>query len=208
MPTKERVNANQKIYDDIKAENKDLDVISNSFGSIKTIYEKNRGKAGSLASADQAMVTLFNKMLDPGSVVREGEYDRSAQGQALLERAQAYVDKIQQGGAGITDEARADMVDIARQLYSQALKGYAIRKENMVERSTALGSKREDVEKLYGKEPNPANFTRYYSDNTAIEFDGKGNYRYFGKDKKWSEWTPEGTPLPKKGTGTDTLGIR
>jgi len=60
---------------------------------------------------DQALITLYNKILDPLSVVRESEYARTPEGQSLLNRIGGYVQKVQAGGSGLTD---ADRVEIAR----------------------------------------------------------------------------------------------
>lgn len=75
---------------------------------------------GSKAAADQALVTLFNKMLDPSSVVREGEYARSFDGQSALARAIGYIEQVSKGGAGLTDANRADMVQVAQKLFGDA----------------------------------------------------------------------------------------
>lgn len=74
--------------------------------------------------ADQALITMYNKILDPNSVVREGEYDRTAQGQSLLGRAESYLEKLKQGGAGITDDIRREMVNVAGELYKVGAQNY------------------------------------------------------------------------------------
>lgn len=72
------------------------------------------------APADQALVTLFNRMLDPTSVVREGEYARSFQGQAALAQIQGTVERVLKGGAGLTDKERQEMVSVAETLFNDA----------------------------------------------------------------------------------------
>ena len=57
---------------------------------------------GDLLAGSQAILISFNKMLDPSSVVRESEYSRSASGQSALETMKGFVDKLSQGGAGVT----------------------------------------------------------------------------------------------------------
>lgn len=97
--------------------------LQRSYRSANQAYEAATSKnasGGSKAAADQALVTLFNKMLDPTSVVREGEYARSFQGQSAMARVQGYVEQTLQGGAGLTDENRKDMVDIAKRLFNDA----------------------------------------------------------------------------------------
>lgn len=79
-----------------------------------------KGDKGSVASLDQALVTMFNKMLDPTSVVREGEYARTAEGQSLIARAEGLKTKFGQGGAGISNDTRRDMVNVAKTLLDVA----------------------------------------------------------------------------------------
>jgi len=61
----------------------------------------------------QAIITAFNKILDPTSVVRESEYDRTAQGQSLLAQLQGKIQNIAKGGAGVTEATLKEAVDIA-----------------------------------------------------------------------------------------------
>lgn len=60
-------------------------------------------KSGNRNAATQIIITAFNKLQDETSVVREGEYARSEQGQALLARIQGAVARITQGGSNLTD---------------------------------------------------------------------------------------------------------
>ena len=57
---------------------------------------------GDMLAGSQAILISFNKLLDPTSVVRESEYARSATGQSALETLRGFVDKLSQGGAGVT----------------------------------------------------------------------------------------------------------
>jgi hypothetical protein len=70
------------------------------------------------AITQQSLVILLNKFLDPGSVVREGEFDRVVKAQGLEGRArnlQAYL----QRGEPLNDEAIRQINSLA-QLYQQA----------------------------------------------------------------------------------------
>lgn len=78
----------------------------------------------SKAAADQALVTAYNKMLDPTSVVREAEYDRTGDAQAITDKFRGLVEKIQQGGAGLTDENRKDAVKMAQRVMGAVQKKY------------------------------------------------------------------------------------
>lgn len=69
---------------------------------------------------DQALITLYNKILDPMSVVRESEYARTPDGQALMNRIQGFIQKVQMGGAGLTDQDRVEIGRAAKVLINNA----------------------------------------------------------------------------------------
>lgn len=76
---------------------------------------KNLAAGQPVAAQDQTIIIAFNKLLDEGSVVREGEYARTTQGQSVVDRLQGYFSKFEQGGAGITPRERENMVSLARE---------------------------------------------------------------------------------------------
>jgi len=82
-------------------------MIDNAYNNIVS------GKNRSLNT--QVIVTSFNKILDPTSVVRESEYDRTAAGQALIAQLEGKVQNIAQGGAGVTNVTLKEASDIAKQ---------------------------------------------------------------------------------------------
>ena len=73
-------------------------------------------------AADQALVVSFNKMLDPGSVVRESEFARTPDGQALISRVEGRIKAIKSGGVGLTDQNRKELLLMSRQLLEGAKK--------------------------------------------------------------------------------------
>lgn len=70
------------------------------------------------AIPQQSLVILLNKFLDPGSVVREGEFDRVVKAQGLEGRAKNLADNILKGKPLNADAIR-QISDLA-QLYQQA----------------------------------------------------------------------------------------
>ncbi len=86
----------------------------NRQGSIleQTWDRYTKGEAGDLNATTQAIVTTFNKILDPTSVVRETEYDRSSAGQALISAIEGRIARISQGGPGLTPESLKELVDL------------------------------------------------------------------------------------------------
>lgn len=58
-------------------------------------------RKGDLQAGAQTVLVTFQKILDPTSVVRESEYDRSAAGQSLMNRVKGALEKLTEGGAGV-----------------------------------------------------------------------------------------------------------
>lgn len=77
----------------------------------------------------QAIITSFNKILDPTSVVRESEYDRTAAGQSLLAQLEGKLQNIVAGGAGVTEATLKEAVDIANKYLQGAKQSIASQNE-------------------------------------------------------------------------------
>jgi hypothetical protein len=72
---------------------------------------------GNLVAVDQAIITTFNKMTDPDSVVRESEYARTANDLALWNRVKGKIEKWKRGGAGLTIDDRRALAYMANKFY-------------------------------------------------------------------------------------------
>jgi hypothetical protein len=115
-----------------RPEVKEFQIINTQVKSMDSLLQ--RARAGDLAGRnflDQSLITIFNKINDPTSVVRESEYARTPEGLALTNRLQGAVEKIAQGGAGLTDQDREDLVSAAKIIantrggtYAQTRSGY------------------------------------------------------------------------------------
>jgi hypothetical protein len=82
-------------------------------GIMETAYN-NYVKGGDKNVATQAIIGTFNKVLDPTSVVREGEYDRTAKGQSLLGQIEGKARNIVEGGT-ITPATLKAAVDLTKE---------------------------------------------------------------------------------------------
>ncbi len=69
-------------------------------------------------AADQALGVLFQKMLDPESVVRESEYARTPEGAAAVSRIQSILPQLQKGGLRMSNEDRQALLETAKKLYT------------------------------------------------------------------------------------------
>jgi hypothetical protein len=90
------------------------------------------GKGLNKGTAEQSVVMAFNRILDPESVVREGEYDRTSQGQSLLQRMHALALKVPAGGQ-IAPAVLKDMVTLSRTYRDQAA-AHELRERKRIER--------------------------------------------------------------------------
>jgi hypothetical protein len=80
-------------------------------------------RRGDLAAGSQAVLVTFQKILDPTSVVRESEYARSAQGQALIARMEGAIEQLQKGGAGVPVSELEKFAQVAREM-AQGTRGH------------------------------------------------------------------------------------
>jgi hypothetical protein len=96
---------------------KDLREEVNATGKITQIVSANAGKRLD-AITQQSLVVLLNKFLDPGSVVREGEFDRVVKAQGLEGRAKNLADNILRGMPLNADTI--NQINGLAQLYSKA----------------------------------------------------------------------------------------
>jgi len=89
-----------------------------SFGEVQSAFGKvsEAAKGGSPAS-DLSMLYSYAKLLDPGSVVRESEFQTMAQTGAFGDKVAAAVKKLAIGER-LTEAQRADFVKAARQQFA------------------------------------------------------------------------------------------
>lgn len=111
--------------------NKDFRTIQDAYGRV--LASSVKGAQGQHAAGDLAMIFNYMKMLDPGSVVREGEFASAARAAGLGERFIAAIAKVETG-ALLSENMRKDFLDRARKLYDQSAGGY----EKVADRYTTL----------------------------------------------------------------------
>ncbi len=73
-------------------------------------------------ASDQALGVLFQKLLDPTSVVRESEYARTPEGAGIINRMKSYLPKLEKGGLALADEDRAALVQMGKTLLENSQK--------------------------------------------------------------------------------------
>lgn len=80
-------------------------------------------REGNPASGVEMIRVAFERILDPTSVVREGEYARQVDGLPLTSRMQGFIDSLAKGGGRIPEHELAGMVETARQ-FLETLQGW------------------------------------------------------------------------------------
>ena len=136
---KEKIETERKMANDFDRVSKELRSTSRNIDIINVGFDevvKALNAGDSLNAPSQAIITAFNKMLDPTSVVRESEYARSPEGQSLINKAQGMFDRLKQGGAGLSLNELKQFRDTSLQLqkiYAGELEDYALRTEQQAE---------------------------------------------------------------------------
>jgi len=94
-----------------RPEVKEYQVVSTSVKSMEKLLDEGMKPGNNNKVAlDQALVTMYNKLTDPNSVVRESEYARTPENLPTVNRISGALRKIQEGGAGLTDDDRKALV--------------------------------------------------------------------------------------------------
>ena len=102
---------------------RDYQDVGGRFQVMQSALEESKTTKNMVAT-DQALITLFNKMTDPQSVVRESEYRRTPEDIGLINRIKGKAQKILSGGAGLTQDERNALVSMANKFYNVYQKRY------------------------------------------------------------------------------------
>lgn len=74
-------------------------------------------------AVDQALISSFNRLLEPDSVTMVSEYARTTADAPLINRIRANIERVTQGGR-LTDEERASLSRMSDALYGTSLNNY------------------------------------------------------------------------------------
>ena len=109
----QKIDAEMSLYGKVQAATKLQQEVIRNMNGINTLWSNYRTQGGKMNknAISQAIITSYGKILDPGSVVRESEYARTPEGVALVDKAEGFLEKMQKGGAGLTDKNLQEFVD-------------------------------------------------------------------------------------------------
>ncbi|MDD5722705.1 MAG: hypothetical protein PHY29_03070 [Syntrophales bacterium] len=115
------------------------------YNNIKTKYNAMVAALGesktseNMVAVDQALITLFNKMTDPNSVVRESEYARTGVNMPFINMVKGKAQKIMEGGAGLTPEERNAIVRMGKLFMATYQNNYNSRMQEYANYATMSG---------------------------------------------------------------------
>lgn len=87
----------------------------------------------------EAVRVTYEKILDPTSVVREGEYARQGTGLSLLQRMEAFYQRYGTGGGEIPPAVLKGMVETARQFVAGLENWNTLERQRISETATSFG---------------------------------------------------------------------
>jgi hypothetical protein len=147
-----------------------------------------RFREGDKTGGSQAVLVTFQKILDPDSVVRVSEYQRSAEGLSLWQRMEGYRDRLLEGGAGVPEAELALMVGTA-QAFVDGMATW-----NDLERDRIRGTAEEfgiDPERVFGVADAATDVEVGVIDAPIIDLDTP---LYLGPDGRYTNTPPPGAP--------------
>lgn len=102
---------------DIAGLRKEFTKLAGPFIKIRDSFEKVKlGAANASAAGDVGMIFNFMKMLDPGSVVREGEFATAASAAGMSERIIGIARRVD-SGERLTPNQRQDFLNVAEGIF-------------------------------------------------------------------------------------------
>jgi hypothetical protein len=123
----------------------DFFTLKDQYQVMKSALQASRQNPESQVAIDQALVTIYNKILDPGSVVRESEYARTGQNMAFVNQIRGKAEQIMAGGAGLTDIERKALVRMASEVMQSRQKQYGDLRNQYTENANYYGVDRPDI---------------------------------------------------------------
>lgn len=115
------------------------------YGQVQTAATTTNEKGQATAAGDLALIFSYMKMLDPTSVVREGEQATAENARAVPEGIRARYNKLIVTGAKLGVDQRKDFVRSAKRLYEDLSKQHEQRKSTYTGLAKRSGLNPKDV---------------------------------------------------------------
>jgi hypothetical protein len=109
--TDEQLSNINTLRDDLRTQTANFDIVKNGFDNVKAFYESPG------AVSDYALAVGFAKIVDPGSVAREGEVQAVANAGAMFPSLGTALKNAFDGTGKLTPETRAEIFALAQKIY-------------------------------------------------------------------------------------------
>jgi hypothetical protein len=109
----DQLTAINTIRDDVRAELAPFEIVKQGYGNITTFYSNPN------ATSDYALAVAFAKILDPGSVAREGEVEAVRNAGARIPALGQALRNAVTGEGSLTPEVRQQIAELATQIYTE-----------------------------------------------------------------------------------------
>ena len=151
LSPKEKTDLTLTLGDKAITDNKNYAVIRDNMTNIEAVTKRMLDNPeGSRIAIDQATIISFNKILDPTSVVRESEYERTPGDAAWFNRAKAAVNRIKKGGK-LDKSDILEIRDVARAMEKIRRRTANTKIERRRKFATDRGLKADEVAMPYGE---------------------------------------------------------
>ena len=115
---KDQFEAENKLRDEWNAQTKTFTTVRDAYGKVLAAAKEQKGGPDQTAAADIALIFAYMRMLDPNSVVREGEFATAQNAAGIPDRVRNMYNRAMSGTL-LNDKQRGEITGEARKVYGQ-----------------------------------------------------------------------------------------
>ena len=143
-------------FKDVTSLRKEFTKITDDFRSVGQQHDTLKSAARLKTSAgDLALIVAFTKLLDPGSVAREGEVTLSQSTASVVDNASVWAARLKKGRTLLPDNTRQQFLDAAQEIMSGYNASFDLRRDEFTGIADRANIDRRDV--LIGASQREAN---------------------------------------------------
>jgi hypothetical protein len=127
MTTQQHMNVVGALQTRYERSREDLTTMETQVGQMDAAYASlvaQIGQGRPVGPQHIAIILQFNRTVDPDSVVREGEFDRSTKGQSWFNRLRGLATRMKFGGVGLTHREIEEYYQLSKDILSRAAERY------------------------------------------------------------------------------------
>lgn len=171
--------AENTLRDEYNLQTKTFTTVRDAYGKVLAAAKEQKNGPDQTAAADIALIFAYMRMLDPNSVVREGEFATAQNAAGIPDRIRNYYNRALSGNL-LNDKQRNEIVGEARKVYGQQRKA-----------QDEVDTRYRDMSKRYGL--NADNVVAEAKDPAAPDLPQaaraalkEGQITTFGNGQKWT----------------------